>query len=151
MTEEDFGGVKVDVCEKCGGIWFDWMELRSLDEKKEGHGPALEKALKAEFSNEPRGTIKCPKCGMELKKHSYRFNKDVEIDECYSCGGIFLDSGELKLIREGFMNEKRRKEFVDSLLSKIPEYNEEKKKSEQRKKAVNNLTEIIDKINIKLF
>jgi hypothetical protein len=40
--------------------------------------------------------MKCPKCGMDLQslKHG-----DVEIDTCFNCHGVWLDAGELELIR----------------------------------------------------
>ena len=37
----------------------------------------------------------CPKCGMELKEITYR---EVMIDKCFSCGGVYLDDGELEAI-----------------------------------------------------
>jgi uncharacterized protein len=37
--------------------------------------------------------MRCPKCGMELTTISYR---DVQIDRCFSCGGTWLDEGELE-------------------------------------------------------
>jgi hypothetical protein len=37
----------------------------------------------------------CPKCGMQL--HTIVINK-VEVDRCFSCGGIYLDDGELEKI-----------------------------------------------------
>ncbi|MBI2335408.1 MAG: zf-TFIIB domain-containing protein [Deltaproteobacteria bacterium] len=35
----------------------------------------------------------CPKCGMELHAILYR---GVTIDKCFSCGGVYLDQGELE-------------------------------------------------------
>ncbi len=37
--------------------------------------------------------MRCPKCGSELKEISFR---DVSIDRCAGCGGVFLDRGELE-------------------------------------------------------
>lgn len=37
----------------------------------------------------------CPKCGMELVAMHY---KDVEVDRCSHCEGIWLDNGELDCI-----------------------------------------------------
>ena len=46
MIEESFGDVQVDVCKSgCKGIWFDWGELKELDESHEGVGKAIEEAL----------------------------------------------------------------------------------------------------------
>jgi acetyl-CoA carboxylase beta subunit len=39
--------------------------------------------------------MKCPKCGMNLVEIDY---KNVKVDKCSSCEGIWLDSGELELV-----------------------------------------------------
>ncbi len=39
--------------------------------------------------------MRCPKCGMELVEIEYR---EVKIDKCTKCAGIWLDSGELERI-----------------------------------------------------
>ena len=47
--------------------------------------------------------MKCPKCGMQLEEVAFG---DVRVDKCFSCDGLWLDKGELDLIREkdgGFM------------------------------------------------
>ena len=42
--------------------------------------------------------MRCPKCGMELAEISYR---KVKLDKCMSCGGVWLDAGELEQVAEG--------------------------------------------------
>lgn len=37
--------------------------------------------------------MRCPKCGQELDEITFR---DVKVDKCFSCGGVFLDDGELE-------------------------------------------------------
>lgn len=50
---------------------------------------------------------KCPRCGNDLSERDY---KGVKIDQCGSCGGIWLDKGELEIVEEidhqspGFMH-----------------------------------------------
>jgi Zn-finger nucleic acid-binding protein len=123
MSEQDFGGVKVDVCNTgCKGIWFDWFELKKLDEKNEGMGDLLKQSLNSEHHKDSnRGKIKCPKCQNPMTAHFYQSSKEVTVDECYQCGGFYLDSGELEVIRENFMNEQDREEYVKHLISRIPE------------------------------
>jgi len=122
MVEEDFGGVLVDVCKNgCKGIWFDWGELKALDESHEGVGKALEEALKSPRSNDAeRGPLKCPKCGMVMQVHKYSKAKEVSVDECYGCGGFFLDSGELREIRENYMSQEERDAYVQKLVADTP-------------------------------
>ena len=122
MVEEDFGSVLVDVCKDgCKGIWFDWGELKELDESHEGVGKALEEALKSPRVNDAdRGPLKCPKCGIAMHAHKYSRAKEVNVDECYACGGFFLDSGELGAIREGRMSEEERDAYVQQLIGEAP-------------------------------
>jgi len=122
MVEEDFGGVRVDVCkEGCKGIWFDWGELKELDESHEGAGEVLEEALKSPRVNDSgRGPLNCPKCGIVMHAHKYKNAKEVNVDECYSCGGFFLDSGELQEIREHHMSNKDRDTYIQKLMDDTP-------------------------------
>lgn len=39
--------------------------------------------------------MRCPKCGMELLEVNY---KNLKIDKCSSCEGIWLDAGEFEQI-----------------------------------------------------
>ena len=123
MVEEDFGGVQVDVCrDGCKGIWFDWLELVRLDENSEGAGAALEEALRSpRVNDDDRGQLNCPKCGMPMQTHKYKSAKEVNIDECYGCGGYFLDSGEIREVRDNYMTEEQEQAYVDKLLEDFPE------------------------------
>ncbi|MHB8843352.1 MAG: TFIIB-type zinc ribbon-containing protein [Nitrospirota bacterium] len=38
--------------------------------------------------------MKCPKCGMELIEIDYR---EIKIDKCSECDGVWLDAGEMAL------------------------------------------------------
>ena len=122
MVEEDFGKVHVDVCKNgCKGLWFDWGELKELNESHEGIGKALKEALDSpRVSDADRGPLKCPKCGITMQTHKYRSAKEVSVDECYACGGFFLDSGELKQIRDHYMSDNERDSYVQRLLQETP-------------------------------
>jgi hypothetical protein len=52
--------------------------------------------------------MRCPKCGMELIEIDY---KNIRIDKCSECDGIWLDSGELDSV------SKIEKSGLDKLFS----------------------------------
>jgi len=52
--------------------------------------------------------MRCPKCGMELIEIDY---KNIKIDKCSECEGIWLDAGELDTI------SKIKKSGLDKLFS----------------------------------
>ena len=94
LREKNAGGITLDVCYGgCGGIWFDAKELESVDARG---ATTLHSIWTLPVStvklNEPR---KCPRCPEQvLDKKWFSDRKQVEIDQCPICGGIWLDAGE---------------------------------------------------------
>lgn len=39
--------------------------------------------------------MRCPKCGMKMQEVRFR---NLDVDVCFSCNGIFLDKGEIDVI-----------------------------------------------------
>jgi len=39
--------------------------------------------------------MKCPKCGMNLVEIDY---KNIKVDKCSACEGIWLDAGEIEMV-----------------------------------------------------
>jgi Zn-finger nucleic acid-binding protein len=39
----------------------------------------------------------CPKCGMKMQTVHYG---NIDVDACFSCGGVFLDKGEMDVIAQ---------------------------------------------------
>lgn len=123
MSEKDFGGVTIDYCDNgCKAIWFDNYEIKKLDEKTEGTGESLNDALSVEYKERDRNKkLDCPHCNVTLHEHRYR-NGKIKIDECYTCGGIFLEPGELKILREEFKDDATIESEVTEILKNNKEY-----------------------------
>jgi uncharacterized protein len=69
-------------------------------------------ALDAERAQRERAShfMKCPKCGADLAE---REMSHVKVDVCTECGGMWLDAGELDLVRDARRSGVSR--FVDDL------------------------------------
>ena len=122
LEEMNVGGLVVDVCKNgCGGIWFDNFELEKVDEQHETEGELLldiprDETIEIDYSR----TRLCPKCkNVKMMKHFVSPEKQVEIDECGSCGGIWLDCGELARIRSQYATEKERREAARAYFSEL--------------------------------
>lgn len=107
--------VTVDVCKDggCGGIWFDQHELSKADEPDEPAGDKLvelqNQEAKTQVSDDSRRI--CPKCpNVKLMRHYFSAKRQVLVDECPKCGGIWLDAGELHHIRSEYNTETDRTE-----------------------------------------
>jgi len=94
-------GLNIDICtEGCGGIWFDNRELTKFDEENEDAEDILNELKNKTFKKVDKDEIRiCPVCNSKMVKNKYSVNSSVEIDECYNCGGKFLDNNELEEIR----------------------------------------------------
>ncbi|PJA52173.1 MAG: hypothetical protein CO167_09980 [Candidatus Marinimicrobia bacterium CG_4_9_14_3_um_filter_48_9] len=121
LTLKNVGNLDVDVCENgCGGIWFDLLELKKVDEPHESAGEALldiprNPEIKVDFE----AKRKCPHCdGITMMRHFYSIKREVEIDECPNCGGIWLDAGELAAIRSLFQSESEKKAAAKNLYNR---------------------------------
>ena len=120
LTEMEANGIMIDVCKDgCGGIWFDNREIKKLDEKHEGISDdilLIEPKVKVDL-NKKR---KCPKCkDVTMMQHFFSPKREVMIDECGVCGGIWLDAGELKTIRNQFSTESEREKAADQFFGDV--------------------------------
>jgi uncharacterized protein len=66
-------------------------------EKKKKIEEAKHKELAAEEKKRLKDLhfMRCPKCGMELIEIDY---KNIKVDKCSECAGIWLDAGELDAV-----------------------------------------------------
>ncbi|MBN1505625.1 MAG: zf-TFIIB domain-containing protein [Sedimentisphaerales bacterium] len=95
--------VSVEVCKGgCGGLWFDNNELKKFDEPHEAAGDALldvprDEKVKVDHIRKRS----CPKCDhVVMLRRFFNVKRQVEIDECPRCAGVWLDYGELGTIRK---------------------------------------------------
>ena len=71
--------------------YFKREEVRKLRKLRESAAPELEEQERKRLKE--LHWMRCPKCGMELSEIDFR---GVKVDSCFSCGGAFLDKGEVE-------------------------------------------------------
>ena len=122
LTLMTVGGITVDVCKGgCGGIWFDRYELMKVDEAHESAGEELLNVERtADVNVDISKRISCPECaGVVMMRHFSSVKRRVTVDECPSCGGHWLDAGELAAIRTEFETEEGRKQAAARYFSEL--------------------------------
>lgn len=124
LVKRTFGDLEVDVSPGCGGIWFDRFELSKVKHKHQELGELiveqLRKHAKPFLDTAPR--LRCPRdTDVVMMRRYFSPKRQIEIDECPKCGGIWLDAGELEGIRDLFGSSTDRaqatEEFVASVMS----------------------------------
>jgi Zn-finger nucleic acid-binding protein len=88
--------VRVDQCDRCGGIWFDAHELERVLSR--GHIDALAKRGAPRPDDDARRGH-CPRCrGEGYLVQVAGPTPRMHIDTCPICGGKWLDGGELDML-----------------------------------------------------
>jgi len=121
MTEIAAGDVKVQACKgACGGLWFDEWTLGKVDQPDQSAGEALlnipqNASLKVDQSQRR----KCPRDSVVMMRHFWSVKRDVVVDECPKCEGIFLDPGELAAIRADYKSDAERHKAAEAYYSEM--------------------------------
>lgn len=100
LREKSAGGLILDLCYGgCGGIWFDARELERVSASAAATLHSIWTVPQGKVTlTEPRMCPRCPNQILERKWFSDL--KQVEIDQCPKCDGIWLDAGEFTRIYE---------------------------------------------------
>ena len=115
-------GITVDACVGgCGGIWFDAFELKKVDEAHEAAGEAL-----LTIARQPGRAVDrekrhaCPKCpDVVMRRYFSSAKRQVAVDECPGCGGVWLDEGELAAIRTEFASQAEREQSHEAYVDRV--------------------------------
>ena len=122
LAEMTVESITVDVCDGgCGGIWFDNFELEKVDTATESAGEGLLEVGRDESINvDHTARRKCPKCDSQfMMRHFASTNREVEVDECPGCGGVWLDAGELGRIRAQYATDDEQQEAFEQYFGSV--------------------------------
>jgi len=122
MKEITVDGIKLDISEKCGGVWLDNYEIKKLDEVTETAGDKVVDLLEC-FIDEKvdlAQRIKCPKCTESVMMRNYYSPKRaIQIDTCPTCNGVWLDPGELTHLRTLFKTEEEKDAYAQQFVEEV--------------------------------
>lgn len=99
MISHQIGGVTVDICRNCGGIWFDKDELRDTLSilKKSSEDPFNEfQTTQLRDFTRPFREILCPRCNTALQSFNYAYDSGIVLDHCPNCGGIWANKNAIE-------------------------------------------------------
>ena len=92
MQEISYGGIFIDRCTQCQGLWFDTGEAERL--KDRWMGDALDMGDASEGRKwDAVEDISCPRCGKQMEKTSDPKQKHIWYEQCEE-HGLFMDAGE---------------------------------------------------------
>jgi len=85
-------------CDLCAGIFFTAGELDRLAEPHQGSLEFSSVDLDSFSHSDPELAAVCPADGTVMRKVGFNIYTDIILDYCPTCGGFWLDGGELERI-----------------------------------------------------
>ena len=119
------GGVEIDECSSCQGIWLTADELRRLKDETDKDLAWMDFELwkHPERFRVDSKRIQCPTCATALVAIDYD-DTGVEVDFCTDCRGVWLVGGELEKIIEHLSEELLPKDSSDYVRASLEEAKE---------------------------
>jgi len=112
--------LNIDICaDGCGGIFFDNRELKIINNNALQIDEIVKQLEGKTFNKvDEQAERICPACGSVMVKNragqdEVKENEFVVIDECYKCGGKFLDFGELEKFKHKQAVKPEEKKSID--------------------------------------
>lgn len=87
--------IDVDRCPHCHGCWLDAKALERMEAGVWSSVDALDLSVA-----EPLSARTCPRCAARLATVNPDDHRELAIDRCPSCHGLWLDPGELERLHE---------------------------------------------------
>ncbi len=104
----------------CGGLWFDEWTLGKVDQPDQSAGESLLNIPQnASVKVDQSQRRKCPRDAVVMMRHFWSVKRDVVVDECPQCEGIFLDPGELTGIRADYKSDTERHKAAEAYYSEM--------------------------------
>ena len=96
LERRESGGVTVNPCPRCQGVWFDKSELSAVLNGIEGAN--LGQGRPAEGPSTDAQPGRCPRCDVALERFDSLAVEGLAFDRCAECEGVWLDRGELQVL-----------------------------------------------------
>jgi Zn-finger nucleic acid-binding protein len=112
MQPMEHEGVEIDRCVGCKGMWFDLLELEDLKKLQGAEKLDIGDAYKGSVHNKTE-RYDCPVCAGEMVRMVDREQRHIWIETCASCGGVYLDAGEFRDLKE-----REFKDFLKALVTR---------------------------------
>jgi len=107
LTSQTISPLTLHTCDGgCGGLWIEWIDAETVEELQ-GPAPTSFTICKGDIrQTNPALQYRCPQCvSLVMNRRYVHILDDVLVDECPSCGGIWLNADEVDEVRDQFAQE----------------------------------------------
>jgi Zn-finger nucleic acid-binding protein len=97
LLAEEHGDIVMERCDRCGGHWMMPDDFKAVIEliRLPVEGAPVRTGIDLTDVQEDAA---CPCCGVTMEPFNYAGDSGVILDKCRSCGGLWLDKGNLERV-----------------------------------------------------
>lgn len=104
-----FGRIELQHCHACGGFRVQRRRLGDILQRYMGfiarrNDEACGLRKRVNPWDVETESLPCPGCARDMRKLNYAYNSNVIVDVCGTCGGVWLDRGEIEKIASFLKN-----------------------------------------------
>ena len=111
MEKVAFGGITVDRCLNCKGLWFDAREQERLRDMPGSEQIDTGQIGATAASARPTTSLHCPVCHTPMILMTDHRQPHLKYESCTVCYGAFFDAGEFRDYKEHTLVESLRHMF----------------------------------------
>ncbi|MEQ8973125.1 MAG: zf-TFIIB domain-containing protein [Coleofasciculus sp. C1-SOL-03] len=100
------GGIEVDRCCNCKGIWFDSLEAEKLKRIKDSEHLDIGDPETGHQFDQIDDDVSCPRCGATMFRMIDLDRYSIWYEKCPQCHGVWLDAGEFKKFKQNFSRKR---------------------------------------------
>ena len=104
------GDLEYEACNHCGGLWFDFGELKSAlswDKSKNFNSKEIKRG---DDLSDHAHDYECITCDSKLEEREYAYDSAIHIDGCPNCKGLFVSAEDLQHIHQFLHSSKHSDE-----------------------------------------
>lgn len=120
---------EIDICLKCGGIWFDKGELIKVVNNLLSKNEVDIQTVKETYRNKiispdkvKQLIRKCPRCNVDMQLYNYSYDSNIILDKCPNCNGIWTDEGEMQAVAKYIRGNPTMDSYAKSLAGELTKY-----------------------------
>jgi Zn-finger nucleic acid-binding protein len=111
MEKVQYGGIEVDRCTECKGLWFDMLEAEHLKAIKGSEAIDVgDPKTGKKYDKVDR--VKCPVCSGPMIRMVDSRQHHIWYESCPVCYGLFFDAGEFRDFKEETILDRIRDLFT---------------------------------------
>lgn len=97
LLSEEHGDIVIERCDRCGGRWMTPDDLKAILDLIRLPVEGAPSRMGVDLTDVEEDAS-CPHCGVPMEPFNYAGDSGIILDKCHSCGGLWLDKGDLERV-----------------------------------------------------